>query len=63
MRGILFVSIACFMHRYPERRHPDKRVLEKILRECRRTGNVAYQKANRKKVIVVNEENELRILG
>lgn len=52
-----------YAQKYPQRKHPDKRVLERLLRDFRRTGNVAYEKANRRKTIVGNEENELRILG
>ena len=52
-----------YAQKYPERNHPDKRVFERLLRDFKRSGSVAYPKAVRPGTIVGNEEKELDVLG
>lgn len=51
-----------YTQKFPERKHPDRRVFERLLRDFRGTGSVAYAKARRRTVFVGNEDTEMNIL-
>lgn len=52
-----------YAQKYPDRNHPDKRVLQKLLEVFRRTGSVAYQKVNRPKLVTEDYDNEFQVIG
>lgn len=51
-----------YLDRYPERRQPSLHMLKKVSVRFRATGSVTYKKREVLNKLVLNEENELRVL-
>lgn len=47
-----------YAQKYPERRLPDKRAFERLKQNFLENGDISYKKANKKKYITEDEENE-----
>lgn len=58
--GNCFLASRVYAQTFPDRRHPDPRMLENLKERFDRTGSVAYEKKTRTKS-VLNEETELTI--
>lgn len=50
-----FLASRVYAQKYPNRNHPNKRVLQKLLDRFRATGDVAYRKKH--STTIVSEEN------
>lgn len=51
-----------YAQKYPDRRHPQKEVFERLLNRFHATGNVAYEKVNKNKTVIGDNVNELDVL-
>lgn len=58
-----FLASRVYAQKYPDRRHPDKRMFRRLLEKQQTTGNVAYAKAIRKKPILGEEQHEFFVVG
>nr|CAH7749956.1 unnamed protein product [Callosobruchus chinensis] len=52
-----------YKERFPDRRHPDPRSFERVMGRYDRTGTVKYEKHERRKRVLVNEDNEFDVLA
>lgn len=58
-----FLASRVYAQKYPDRNHPNKDVLTRLLEVFRETGSVSYKKVCRQKPITGNEENEFLVIG
>lgn len=62
MQNTLLAS-RIYIQKYPERRHPDRNVFERIKQIFHNNGDIKYKILQKRKCITENEENEYSVIG